>query len=120
MRDLTADPLVARIGELLRLKEYLQTADLDLHAVRLYVADRLNQLYSPDYQMYRRRWQGCAPGAEPSPLLTFVEWHALDTELAQLEALASVVEEVVEETESPRTNELRRVLLLDVNAQYKG
>lgn len=46
----------ARIGELLRLHLFLDQPDLDLAAVRAYVADRLQRLYPLDYHVYRRRW----------------------------------------------------------------
>lgn len=64
----------ARIGELLCLHLLLDQPDLTLFDVRLYLADRLANLYPLDYHVYVRRWRGLAPGAEPGPLLGFLEW----------------------------------------------
>ena len=51
----TVDLAAARIGELLRLRLWLDQPDLDLATVRSYVAERLERLYPIDYHVYRRR-----------------------------------------------------------------
>jgi len=72
----------ARIGELLRLQLLLDQPDLTRFDLRLYLADRLADLYPLDYLVYVRRWRGLAAGDEPGPLLGFLEWWPLVEELA--------------------------------------
>ena len=55
------DP-AARATELLRLHLFLDQPDLTLDAVRLYVLDRLDQVYPLDYLVYRRRWHALRAG----------------------------------------------------------
>ena len=97
----------ARIGELLRLHLWLDQTDLDLAAVRAYVADRLERLYPLDYHVYRRRWHGRGPDGAPGPLLSFLEWWPLMQELTERATVAAMVGEV-----DGRVGELRRVLLV--------
>lgn len=52
---LTSALTAARIGELLSLHLWLDQPDLDLAAVRSYVADRLERLYPIDYHVYCQR-----------------------------------------------------------------
>jgi hypothetical protein len=61
----------------------LDPPDPDLDALRLYVADRLADLYSRDYHVYMRRWRTLAPGDEPGPRLGFREWWGLVQELEE-------------------------------------
>ena len=108
----TAHPLTAaRIGELLRLQILLEQPDLTLFDIRFYVADRLADLYPLDYLVYVRRWRALPPGAEPGPLLGFLEWWPLVEELAERATLAEMVEEA--EEADGRVRELRAVLLVD-------
>jgi hypothetical protein len=90
---LYADP-AARAGELLRLHLFLDQPDLTLDAVRLYVLDRLDQVYPLDYHVYRRRWHACAPGEEPGPLLGFLEWVGLVSRWAERAEFAELMGEV--------------------------
>lgn len=104
----TSHPLTAtRITELLRLQLLLDQPDLTLFDVRLYLADRLADLYPLDYLVYVRRWRGLAPGEEPGPLLGFLEWWPLVEELAERTTLAEMVEEA-----DGRVGELRALLLV--------
>jgi hypothetical protein len=104
----TTLPLTAaRIGELLRLQILLDQPGLTIFDVRLYLADRLADLYPLDYHVYVRRWRALAPGEGPGPLLGFLEWWPLVEELAER---ATVVEMVGEGDE--RVKELRAVLLV--------
>jgi hypothetical protein len=90
----TAHPLTAaRIGELLRLQIILEQPDLTPFDLRLYLADRLDDLYPLDYLVYVRRWRGLAPGAEPEPLLGFLEWWPLVAELTERAAVAEMIGE---------------------------
>jgi hypothetical protein len=73
----------ARIGELLRLHLFLDQPDLDLAAVRAYVADRLQRLYPLDYHVYRQRWHDRGERLAPGPLLSFLEWWPLVQELEE-------------------------------------
>ena len=106
----TTDPAhtAARIGELLRLHLFLDQPDLDLAAVRAYIADRLQRLYSLDYHVYRRRWHDRGERLAPGPLLTFLEWWPLVQELEERATVAAIVGEV-----DGRVGELRRVLLVE-------
>ena len=94
----------ARIGELLRLHLWLDQPDLDLAAVRAYIADRLQRLYSLDYHVYRRRWHDRGERLAPGPLLTFLEWWPLEQELGERAMVGEV---------DGRVEELRRVLLVE-------
>jgi hypothetical protein len=78
--------------------------------VRLYVLDRLDQVYPLEYHVYRRRWHACAPGEEPGPLLGFVEWYAVVRQWAERAGFAEVLGETAEGVE---VEEWRRVLLVD-------
>ena len=70
----------------------LDPPDPDLDALRLYVADRLADLYPRDYHVYMRRWRTLAPGDEPGPLLGFREWWRLVQELEERTALAAMID----------------------------
>ena len=90
-------PTAARIGELLRLQLLLDQPDLTRFDLRLYLADRLADLYPLDYHVYVRRWRGLAPGAEPGALLGFLAWWPLVLELVEWAALAGMVAEATAE-----------------------
>ena len=104
----TLDLVAARIGELLRLRLWLDQPDLDLAAVRAYVADRLERLYPIDYHVYRRRWHDLGAHQAPGTMLSFLEWWPLVQELMERAAVAEMVGEA-----DPRVGELRRMLLVD-------
>lgn len=104
-----ADP-AARAGELLRLQIFLEQPGLTADAIRLYAAERLEQVYPLDYHVYRRRWRALPPGEEPGPLLGFLEWYAL---VSQLQERAAFAELWGETAEGEAAAELRRVLLVD-------
>lgn len=100
-----------RIGELLRLHLFLDQPDLDLAAVRAYVADRLRRLYPLDYLVYRQRWHDRGAAGAPGPLLSFLEWWPLVQELEARATVAGMMGEV-----DGRMGELRRVLLVEGEA----
>lgn len=97
-----------RIGELLRLHHWLDQPDLDLAAMRAYVADRLQRLYPLDYLVYRQRWHNRGAAGAPGPLLSFLEWWPLVQELEERATVAEMMGEV-----DGRVGELRRVLLVE-------
>lgn len=103
----TADLAAARIGELLRLRLFSRPADLDLDAVRSYVAERLERLYPLDCHVYRRRWHDLGAHQAPGALLSFLTWWPLVQELEERMTVVAMVGEA-----DPRVVELRRVLLV--------
>ena len=100
-------PTPARLTELLRLQLLLDQPDLTRFDVRLYLADRLADLYPLDYLVYVRRWRGLASGAEPGPLLGFLEWWGWVEALGERTAVAEMIEAA-----NASVVELRRVLLV--------
>ena len=78
--------------------------------MRLYVLDRLDQVYPLDYHVYRRRWHALAPGEEPGPRLGFLEWYGL---VSRWEERAGLAELMGETAEGAEVEEWRRVLLVE-------
>ena len=78
--------------------------------MRLYVLDRLDQVYPLDYHVYRRRWHALTPGEEPGPLLGFLEWYGLVSRWAERAGFAELMGERAEGVE---VEEWRRVLLVE-------
>ena len=100
-------PYAARIGELLRLETWLDQPGLTVDIIRAHVAGRIEALYPLDYHVYRNRWQKAGDGA-PGPLLSFLEWYPLFTELTELGEAAAILET----EESGKIGEIRKLLLL--------
>jgi hypothetical protein len=93
------------------LQLLLDHPDLTPFDLRLYLADRLDDLYPLDYLVYVRRWRGLAPGAEPEPLLGFLEWWPLVAELTERATVAAMIG-----VGGALVAELRRVLVVGEEA----
>lgn len=107
-------PYAARIGELLRLQLWLDQLGLTVEAIRAHVSGRIDALYPLDYRVYRNRWRKAGDSA-PGPLLSFLEWYPLFTELTELAEAAAILET----EESGRMKEIRG-LLLACNTKFLG
>ena len=110
----------ARYGELLRLQFLLDDPKFNLERLRDYVAERTEEIYPYEYQVYRRRWAqlatGHTQGSANWPKLEYLEWRrivdALSEELRLLE--------LTEEEESAQAKEWRAMLMLDAEPRHRS
>ena len=99
------NPTDARIAELMRIAVVLDIGELTIESLDLHITRRLNELYPPEYVVYRGRWE-----VKYMPLISvrkvpmmmgYLDWMPLWNELQSGNA-------------SPeRVAELRELLLLD-------
>ena len=95
----------ARIAEIMRVAVMLDAGDLTLEALDLHITRRLNELYPPEYVVYRGRWEErwypLLRVQEVPIMMGYLDWMPLWKELQSGKA-------------SPeRVAELRELLLLD-------
>jgi len=95
----------ARIAEIMRVAVMLDAGDLTLEALDLHITRRLNELYPPEYVVYRGRWEERwhpLLRVQKVPIMMgYLDWMPLWKELQS------------EEASPERVAELRELLLLD-------
>lgn len=97
----------ARIAEIMRVAVMLDAGDLTLEALDLHITRRLNELYPPEYVVYRGRWEErwypLLQVQKVPIMMGYLDWMPLWKELAAL----------TNEGSPERVAELRELLLLD-------
>jgi hypothetical protein len=103
----------ARYGELLRLQFMLDDPTFDMDRLRAYLAERTEEVYPPEYHLYRRRWErlaaGRTEGSAQWPKLEYMEWRRVVDALGEELRLA----ELLDEGDTAQAREYRAVLMLD-------
>src|SRR5690606_7211944 len=97
----------ARIAEIMRVAVMLDAGDLTLEALDLHITRRLNELYPPEYVVYRGRWEErwypLLQVQKVPIMMGYLDWMPLWKELAA----------ITNEGSPERVAELRELLLLD-------